>query len=118
MTDRIARPDRYRSRPGVGSKGGAITEAADACCLGDELGGGQRAASEQVHQARREGLGQLADLPCEIIDRPGHLRDPRDEVSRNPSARLGPAHELEVDTRKHDWQRQPARWWFSAMSGD
>ena len=96
----------------MGRIGSPRAEAADARGLGDELGGGQRTAAEQAHQVRREQLGQLADLPCEIIDRPGHLRDPRDEVLRNPSARLGPTHKLEVDTSKHDSQRESARWWF------
>jgi hypothetical protein len=50
MADKVARPDWDGSRSRVGCKGGTRAEATDARGLGDELGGGQRTASEQGQQ--------------------------------------------------------------------
>src|ERR1035437_7902746 len=50
MADNVARPDWDGSRPVVSCKGCLRPEALDAGCLGDDLGGAQRTAAEQIQQ--------------------------------------------------------------------
>jgi hypothetical protein len=58
------------------------------------------AAVNEPHPNRPIRLG--------AIDRHRHLSDPSHEIPCDPSARLGPTKELEIDAGEHDWHREPA----------